>query len=67
MAVPVLWFVVFAFTNLRLSDGNNRHAVYWNSSNIQYVHYITLLLLSIHYIHLSILIYASLDDMHRAI
>ncbi|TSO05434.1 hypothetical protein Baya_9557 [Bagarius yarrelli] len=35
MAFPALWLVVFAFTNLRLTHGNNRHAVYWNSSNIQ--------------------------------
>ncbi|XP_062846150.1 ephrin-A3 [Trichomycterus rosablanca] len=34
MAVQAIWLVVFAFTNLLLTQGNNRHAVYWNSSNI---------------------------------
>ncbi|XP_060760960.1 ephrin-A3 [Neoarius graeffei] len=34
MAFPALWLVVVAFSNFRLTDGSNRHAVYWNSSNI---------------------------------
>ncbi|KAL7826348.1 hypothetical protein AOLI_G00315570 [Acnodon oligacanthus] len=35
LAAVSLCLLVFASTHLRPSHGNNRHAVYWNSSNIQ--------------------------------
>lgn len=35
LAAVSLYLLALAWTNLRPVHGNNRHAVYWNSSNIQ--------------------------------
>ena len=35
LATFSLSLVTLALTNLHLSRANNRHAVYWNSSNLQ--------------------------------